>query len=704
MFSFKLKQKFLSVIVLVVLIVMIVSSLVVSYVIYQQNVETTNAGFRIGINTIKKEITDIEQELIRKTGQMNTLFKVNENLKFLADFKHDYDLSMTEPTYVDVTASLFSAASSENIEKMAIYDTKGELVAFSEQQKDGSRLMGYYYVNPEKAFRFTRIHDNEDLKKSQWQTAPGVDDLSYPLHQEPMTDFSPVATLGREDNRLALFVKIPILMDDYSKETDKMEPRIFGHVQLVKTLGQSFVTQISALTGLQVNLFAKETLSLGTLPGYTRIQVPEKKNEGLWQLEKQELVLGTVVVEKEKYRQGLLPVYADQSFAGAVALLQSDNTVMDNTLQVVYILIIVYLCCLVLIIPIALFFSSALVKSLLKVSRSLADVARGEGDLTRRIDISSKDEIGDLSHWFNMFVENLQAMIKNISKSAGSLNTSVDVTRKSAGKIAANASDMADVTQGVTAATGEMSSEISAISRVIGHASDNLDIVAASTEEMTATITEIAKNAENARTMSTKTGQNLETASRKVAQLGEDAKQIDAFTEAITEISAQTNLLALNATIEAARAGEAGKGFAVVAGEIKALAQQTAAATQDIKDKIRNIQTSSSESVSRMTQIFATFTDMQDVVNDIASAIEEQTATTQEIADNTATVASGISDVNTSISQFDALTTDIAKDMEKVSQASTEMSENCTHIAADTQNMETETRKLDDLIHKFKVE
>ncbi|MCP4721352.1 MAG: HAMP domain-containing protein, partial [Desulfobacteraceae bacterium] len=174
--------------------------------------------------------------------------------------------------------------------------------------------------------------------------------------------------------------------------------RRFGVVVLSKRLDQAFVSQMAELTGMHVNIFAGEKLSLGDLPSYGTI-----KKEGLsstvasdWTLEKQLAVPGVIQVNKNKYFQGLLPIYTNKALCGAVSVLTSNKNVVDNTMQLVYTLVIVYLCCIVLIIPLALFFSGTIVKSILRVTLSLKDVAEGEGDLTKRIPITSKDEIGEL--------------------------------------------------------------------------------------------------------------------------------------------------------------------------------------------------------------------------------------------------------------------------------------------------------------------
>jgi len=705
-FNLKMKQKILGVILMVVFMVMIASSLVVSYVIYNQNVDAVNANLVVGGNTVKSEIADIRADLIRKIAQMDSLFKVNENVKFLGDFKKDYDLGMTETGFVDLTNALFATASVNGLDSIALYDAQGELLSFSEQQKAGDRLTGYYYVNPEKAFKFTRAAADADLKQGKWETRSSIGDLAIPVQRAGMTSKSASGRLVRAGDALSLSIYVPIMVDDYNKNTDKMEPKQVGFVLLSKYLDAAFISRMAGQTGLHINIFAGKSLSSGDLSGYK-----EMVSKGIiatadkdWTLNGQSIVPGSVKIGGDTYFQGLFPVYDQTQWIGALALLTSSGAVMDNTLQVVYTLVIVYLCCIILIIPVALFFSGSMVKSILKVTASLKDVAQGEGDLTKRIEIKSKDEIGELSQWFNLFIEKLQIMISDISSSSSALSQSVQVTRKEAADISNSSDQMVEITHSVTRSANEMSAGISNISKVVGQASDNLEIVASSTEEMTATINEIAKNAETARAMSNETGQIIELAGENVTQLGRDAGEINAFTESINEISEQTNLLALNATIEAARAGEAGKGFAVVAGEIKALATQTAEATQDIKAKINNIMASSDITVEEMKTISRTFGNMNDVVNDIASAIEEQSATTKEIADNTATVATGISDVNASISQFDGLTTEIAGEMDAVNQASAGMSENCTRINQDTGEMEIQTGKLDELINRFVIE
>ena len=176
-----------------------------------------------------------------------------------------------------------------------------------------------------------------------------------------------------------------------------------------------------------------------------------------------------------------------------------------------------------------------------------------------------------------------------------------------------------------------MSVSLAQVATTAEQASNNVTVVAAATEEMSATVQEIAHNSEKARTITAQAVSQAAGANQTVDQLGQAALgEIGKIPETITEISEQTNLLALNATIEAARAGEAGKGFAVVAGEIKDLAQQTAKATEEIRQKIHMIQQSIGGTVAEIGQVSGVIQEVMDIVASTAAAVEEQATTTRE--------------------------------------------------------------------------
>jgi methyl-accepting chemotaxis protein len=219
-----------------------------------------------------------------------------------------------------------------------------------------------------------------------------------------------------------------------------------------------------------------------------------------------------------------------------------------------------------------------------------------------------------------------------------------------------NAQALASSSEELTAVSQQMSSnseETSAQANVVASASEqvskNVATVATSAEEMSASIKEIAKSANEAARVATAAVKAAEDTNRTVAKLGESSIEIGKVIKVITSIAQQTNLLALNATIEAARAGEAGKGFAVVANEVKELAKQTAAATEDISGKIDAIQADTKQSVAAIGEIGAVIGQINDFANTIASAVEEQSATTNEIARNANEAAKGSMEISENI-------------------------------------------------------
>jgi methyl-accepting chemotaxis protein len=331
------------------------------------------------------------------------------------------------------------------------------------------------------------------------------------------------------------------------------------------------------------------------------------------------------------------------------------------------------------------------------------DIAQGEGDLTKRLEIKSEDEVGELSKWFNVFMEKLQGIINLIAENANMLGSSSEKLSALSGKMSEGAGSMSDQSNTVASASEKMSTNMNSVASNMDRASDSINMVANAAEEMTATITEIARNSDKASNISNDAVSQTQNASNKVDELGSAADEIGKVVEAITAISEQVNLLALNATIEAARAGEAGKGFAVVANEIKDLAKQTAEATQEIKGKIGAIQGATNATVTEINQISTIINDVNEIVSSIASAVEEQSVTTKDIAGNVAQAADGIRTMNENIASSSAAADEIANDINGVSQSADEMSKSSGQVAMSAEELEDLAKKLNEMVGKFKV-
>jgi methyl-accepting chemotaxis protein len=283
------------------------------------------------------------------------------------------------------------------------------------------------------------------------------------------------------------------------------------------------------------------------------------------------------------------------------------------------------------------------------------------------------DEVGAQSRAMQAMSISLRSMIQEVSGGIRTLAASSANLKSTSTDMNAGSQDASNRAHQVAAAAEEMSGNVGLVAGSMEHATTNLANVAAATQEMTATISEIAVNSERARAITAEATRQAARISDQMNQLGDAAREIGKVTEAITEISSQTNLLALNATIEAARAGAAGKGFAVVANEIKALAQQTAGATEDIKARIGGVQSSTAQSVGEIRKVSEVIAQVSEIVGSIAAAIEEQAAATKDIARNINEASLGVQDTNIRISESAQVTNAIASDIVAVHQAATGM-------------------------------
>ncbi|WP_019644580.1 methyl-accepting chemotaxis protein [Novispirillum itersonii] len=312
-----------------------------------------------------------------------------------------------------------------------------------------------------------------------------------------------------------------------------------------------------------------------------------------------------------------------------------------------------------IVIGIGVAFSLSITRPLVRMTAAMNALATGALD-TPIPDRSRRDEVGDMAASMQVFKENMQQVERlkaeeELSKQraeqqrrhemhalADAFETKVRGVVDTVSNAAARMNGQATALSGMASQTQSQSAAVAAATE---EASANVQTVAAGAEELSASIGEIARQVEQSRQAADEATRQAQEAQEMVQAMVRTSESIGEVLTLIGNIAGQTNLLALNATIEAARAGDAGKGFAVVANEVKALATQTASATEEIARQIGGVQDQTRTAVQMIDAIAAAVRSMSEVSAVIAAAVEQQNAATLEIARNTQQASAGTSEV-----------------------------------------------------------
>ncbi len=325
------------------------------------------------------------------------------------------------------------------------------------------------------------------------------------------------------------------------------------------------------------------------------------------------------------------------------------STVSANTL---YLSVIASLCLLG-----SAVFAWLVTRSILRpmklIIHRVRDIAEGEGDLTKRVDIDSHDEIGTLAQLINRFIQKLQELIGDVSASAHEVATTATQIAASGEQMAAAIKQQSQQAGQISSAVEQLSASVTEVARKSSEASGNAEQSGSAAAEGGRIVQETIDGMKSI-------NEAVSSSSVSVQALGRRGEQIGQIIEVINDIADQTNLLALNAAIEAARAGEHGKGFAVVADEVRKLADRTTKATGEVSESITAIQTETTQAVQRMNhgteqvktgvehateaglslqQIVSSTSDVANMIQSIAAAVEQQSAASEQITQNIETIS-----------------------------------------------------------------
>jgi methyl-accepting chemotaxis protein len=303
------------------------------------------------------------------------------------------------------------------------------------------------------------------------------------------------------------------------------------------------------------------------------------------------------------------------------------------------------------------------IRPMTQMTRVMARLAGGELEMPIP-SLNREDEVGAMARAVQVFRENA-LRVRAMESEQANLKQSAEQDRKAAMDRVADGFEQAigRIVEAVSSSSSEIELSAGSLTKIAEsnhkltataasaseRSSANVQSAAAASEEMASSVTEIGRQVQQSEKITQAAVRQAEQTNARISELSQSAGRIGDVVKLIAAVAEQTNLLALNATIEAARAGEAGRGFAVVASEVKALAAQTAKATEEIGTQITQMQSATQQSVSAIKEISATIGQISQISTAIATAVGQQGTATQEIARNVQQAAQGTIEVGASI-------------------------------------------------------
>lgn len=364
--------------------------------------------------------------------------------------------------------------------------------------------------------------------------------------------------------------------------------------------------------------------------------------------------------------------------------------IQDNTDSLNGAITIALLIAAVIIIPLSVVLINIAFKPIVSLREVITDLANGSGDLTHRLEVESKDDLGKIADGINKFIENLQKMMLDVSSSSQNISSEISLLE-----------DQADSNQKLLAAhSSEMEMAVTSINEMSSTADSVAESAATAAKQTQATNTEAEQSkivVQQAVNNVTALVDEVEHTAQTILNMNKDTEQIAEVLNVIGEIAEQTNLLALNAAIEAARAGEQGRGFAVVADEVRALAGRTRQSTSEIGEMLAKLRTGSEAVVNSMESTKTSCEQTAETTSHVMNSLDLMTDSVIEINDLAAQIA-------TSAEEQSSVTEEINRNMTAIQDMIQTLNANGSDTANSTHQLTGTNAQLVSIVDKFKLQ
>jgi len=476
---------------------------------------------------------------------------------------------------------------------------------------------------------------------------------------------------------------------------------VIGTIKLGSYFNEATASELKQRTGLDIVFVTKGKIAASTFGKDVPVALPPQAI--------QSSIAGAPVVADltladMPYSAQMVTLASDVGDGMTIAFVSSRKDVEAAKQAFAWSLTLKSLVALVIILPVAFLLAHLATLQLLKLASAMRELAAGRFDVILP-GIARNDEIGDIARAVENFKtvavekaaaeqqERREADLRRQAEQRQNTKKLADEFETAIGSIVGAVSTNAGLLEsaaGMLTKTAEKTQQLSTmVASSSEEASANVRSVAGSTEKLISSVGMVAEQVRRSSKIANEAVAQVQKADARITDLTAAATRIGDVVQLISSVAEQTNLLALNATIEAARAGEAGRGFAVVAQEVKALASQTAKATEEIGAQVAGMQTSTSETVNAIREINATIGSVSEIASSIASAVETQAVMTREIASNVGQAATG--------------TAEVAANIANVSQGSVETGSASTQVLQSARSLSNESAHLKAAVEKFLV-
>jgi ABC-type transporter Mla subunit MlaD len=608
----KLKGKLIFGSLIMVSLLMVVAGAVVSLILYEQNRASSLSQLQRSLILIRDDLTIKQKKLLSDSRQIAIMNSMGPKLKFLNEYANETSQSsMVQSTGEEVANDLLQVAKTGDLWRVGVYDMDGNLWAFSAREAGGEAfVLGTAIHKPQRVFHVAALRHNETLSPEKWRNEQSVSRLNLPATFSEKIPTMEQIGFAEKNGFLCLRSYMPIKADRINKERKEIETVQIGFVMGLIKLDQAFAGRMTSLSGMATNLFTRKEFSVGTLESYTTLEAKDvDRAQRNWSLEKQGTVFNDVSVSGNGYFQALLPLFNDSGNVGAIASLLSKESARANAVQMMERLGLVFLGCILLIIPVLLVLS---------------------GSLTKPI---------------HLVIKGLTLMSQRVSSASG--------------QVASSSQELAEGAAEQAASLEETSSSLEEMSSMIRQNADH----ASEADQLMKETNQIVRKANESMGLLAKSMKDISAASEETFKI---IKTID-------EIAFQTNLLALNAAVEAARAGEAGSGFAVVADEVRNLAMRAADAARNTSQLIEGIVKKIGGGTELVDKTADAFSDVDTNAAKAAGLVSEIAAASVEQAEGIQQVNKAVNQMDKVIQHDAANSEEIAAAAEELNQQANEM-------------------------------